>query len=263
MRKVLFFCASIASLALVDPARAQTYLPPVNPGVPFTPGYTPPNYYMAPGYTARGNAAPGYAAPGYMWRDQRANDWRNNTWREQRFDQDWRNNNWRTERAMEDWRQRQIYEKQRTPNNATDTGTVGAAGGTRNGAVDNGYVGECAIGSTPETCRARGQRYNPSKNAADTGTVAADGTIVSGAGDRGLGSDGTIYGADRAYGGECPIGVALENCRARGLRSNPLTNPSKGGATVGQKNNVTESVGKCAIGMSEETCRRRGQTPPQ
>jgi hypothetical protein len=254
MRKFLFVLASTATLAMMNPAKAQTYLSPVNPGVPITPGYVAPGY-VAPGYVASGYTAPGSTAPDYMWREQRANeDWRNNTWREKRFDQDWRNNNWRTERAMEDWRQRENYEKQRTPNNATDRGFVG---------TDTRYVGECAIGSSEETCRRRGQRYNPPNNADNRGLVGSDGTIISGAGDRGLvGSDGTIInGADRAYGGECPIGVALENCRTRGLRYHPLTNPSKGGATVGQKNNAVDTgyVGECAIGSSVETCRRRGQ----
>src|SRR5262245_57791507 len=143
MRKALLFFASIASLAIANLAMAQGYLPPVNQGAAIPPGYSAP-YYTPPGYGAPGNAAPGVGAPGYMWRNQRANDWRNNTWREQRFDEDWRKNNWRTERAMEDWRQRPDYEKQRTPNNATDTGTVGSSGG---------YVGECAIGMSEETCR--------------------------------------------------------------------------------------------------------------
>ena len=125
MRNFLFILASIATLAMMNPARAQGYLPPVNPGVAVAPGYT------APGYTAPGYTAPRTATPGYMWREQRANDdWRNNTWREQRYNDDLRNNNWRTQRANEDWRQREIYEKQKTPNNATDRGYVGAAKAT-------------------------------------------------------------------------------------------------------------------------------------
>src|SRR5262245_59340111 len=128
MGKFLFVLASTAILAAaLNPALAQ-YLPPP-PGVGVAPSYTAPSY-TAPGYTV-----PRSTTAGYMWREQRANeDWRNNTWREQRFNQDWRNNNWRTERAMEDWRQRESYEKQRTPNNATDRGLVGTT-------TDRRYVG--------------------------------------------------------------------------------------------------------------------------
>ena len=84
---------------------------------------------------------------------------RNNTWREQRFNEDWRNNNWRTQRLEEDWQQRGNLEKQRTPNNATETGYVGGvkptAGtnnaptetnnnstDTNNNPTSQGYVGE-------------------------------------------------------------------------------------------------------------------------
>ena len=51
-------------------------------------------------------------------------------------------------------------EKQRTTNDATYGATVGATVGT-NKAVDTGFVGECAIGFSEETCRRRGQKYNP------------------------------------------------------------------------------------------------------
>jgi hypothetical protein len=160
MRKFLFVLASISTLAMMNPATAQGYLPPVNPGVVVVPGYS------APGYTAPSYTAPRTTTPGYMWREQRANDdWRNNTWREQRYNDDLRNNNWRTQRANEDWRQREIYERQKTPNNATDRGYVGAkatdrtnnnpaatnnnpAGsknnpaGSNNNPAGSGYVGE-------------------------------------------------------------------------------------------------------------------------
>jgi hypothetical protein len=147
MRNFLFVLASIATLAMMNPARAQGYLPPVNPGVAVAPGYT------APGYSAPGYTAPRTTTPGYMWREQRANDdWRNNTWRENRFNEDLRNNNWRTQRANEDWRQREIYEKQKTPNNATDRGYVGGAKATdrtnnnstdaSQNPTDKGYGGE-------------------------------------------------------------------------------------------------------------------------
>ena len=140
MRNFLFILASTASLAMIDPARSQ-YVP-----YPASPGYT-----MAPGYTAPSTT------PGYNWREQRGNDdWRNNTFREQRFDENSRNNNWRTQRANEDWRQRENYEKQRTPNNATDRGYVGKPTDrttnnpidtnqnktdTNNNPADKGYVG--------------------------------------------------------------------------------------------------------------------------
>ncbi len=65
------------------------------------------------------------AAQGSSWRQQRAHgDWRNNTWREQQFDQDWRNQGWRRERTNENWQTREEFERQRMPNNATDTGAA-------------------------------------------------------------------------------------------------------------------------------------------
>jgi hypothetical protein len=128
----------------------------------------------APGYYAPGYYAPGYYAPGYRWRDQR-------------------------ERAMEDWRQWN-YEKQRTPNDATDRGSVGATFGTNN-AVDTGFVGECAIGSSEETCRRRGQRYNPPNNATNSGATV-----------------GTNNAVDTGFVGECAIGSSEETCRRRGQR---------------------------------------------
>jgi hypothetical protein len=120
MRNFFFVLASTATLAMVNSAAAQMYLPPEPGGVGVAPGYTAPDY-----------RAPGSTTPGYMWREQRGNnDWRNNTWREQRFNEDWRNNNWRTQRANEDWRQRENYEKKATPNNATDRGYVDGAKAT-------------------------------------------------------------------------------------------------------------------------------------
>ena len=120
MRNFLFVFASTTTLAMMNPAVAQMYLPP-GPGA----------VRVAPGSTAPGSTAPGSTAPGYMWRQQRSgNDWRDNTWREQRFNEDWRNKNWRTQRANEDWQQRENYENQRTPNNATDRGYIGGAKAT-------------------------------------------------------------------------------------------------------------------------------------
>jgi hypothetical protein len=154
MRNLLFVLASTATLAMMNPARAQGYLPPVNPGVAVAPGYVAPGY-VAPGYVAPGYTAPSSTAPGYMWREQRANeDWRNNTWREQRLNEDVRNNNWRTQRANEDWRQREDYSKQTTPNNAIDRGYVGgaaAADRTKNNPVKDKDCGFDSAGS-PRPC---------------------------------------------------------------------------------------------------------------
>ena len=54
---------------------------------------------------------------------------------------------------LQDPQLREFYEKQRPLNNATGSGSVGVP--TEN------YVGQCAIGSSEETCRRRGQKYNP------------------------------------------------------------------------------------------------------
>ena len=123
MRKFLFVLPSTGSLAII-PAVAQ-YVPPPY-GVPVAPGYTAPGY-TNPGY------APGYTAPGYMWREQRLNEER------------------RTNPPP-----RENYEKQRTPNNAIGSGSIGITD-------PNAVGGECAIGMSEETCRRRGQRYNPPK----------------------------------------------------------------------------------------------------
>ena len=81
---------------------------------------------------------PGATQPGYMWREQRAGeDWRNNTWREQRTYEDVRTNSWRQERAKEDWQQRQKIEKEKVPNNATETG----------------YLNGCPTGAPTSTCQ--------------------------------------------------------------------------------------------------------------
>jgi len=123
MRKFLFVLASTATLAMINPAKAQGYWGApgyVFPGYVFPgyvfPGYVFPGYvfprYVFPRYFAPVYVAPGYVAPGYQ-----------------------------------DWRQREYYEKLLTPNIATDRGP-----------------GECAIGMSEETCRRRGQRYNPPKN---------------------------------------------------------------------------------------------------
>ena len=80
----------------------------------------------APGYTA-----PGYTTPGYMWREQRLNEER------------------RTNPQL-----RETYENQRTPNNTIGSGSIGVTD-------PNAVGGECAKGFSEETCRRRGQTYNP------------------------------------------------------------------------------------------------------
>ena len=124
MSKFLFVLASTATLAIVSPAVAQYLFPP--PGIGVSPWYgISPWYGVSPWYTA-----PGYTNRGYMWR-------------EQRFYIDPRTND-----AVQD---RQNYENQRTLNNlgVTDPNKADA--------------GECAIGFSEETCRRRGQKYNPSR----------------------------------------------------------------------------------------------------
>ena len=95
-------------------------------------GYYAPGYYL-PGYYNPRFYAPGFYAPGYAWR---------------------------RERAIEEWRQWQYYETQRIPERGSPVGgTIGT-----NKTINTEYAGECAIGFSEETCRRRGQRYNPPKN---------------------------------------------------------------------------------------------------
>ena len=155
--KFLFVLASTATLAIVSPAVAQYVF--VRPGIGISPWYgASPWYGTGPWYTA-----PGYINRGYMWR----------MWREQPFYIDPRINN-----AVQD---RQNYEEPRTLNNFGVTNpNAGAFGVTnpnagpgecaigsseetcrRRESVGENYVGECAIGFSEETCRRRGQKYNP------------------------------------------------------------------------------------------------------
>src|SRR5215510_3598617 len=87
------------------------------------PGSVPP----LPGYVP--GPGPSYTAPGYMWREQRLNE----------------------ERRLQPG---ENYEKQRTLNDATGSGAIGLTN-------PNAVGGECAKGMSEETCRRRGQRYNP------------------------------------------------------------------------------------------------------
>ena len=153
MSKFLFVLASTATLAIVSPAVAQYVF--VRPGIGISPWYgaspwygTGPWYGAGPWYTA-----PGYINRGYMWR----------MWREQPFYIDPRINN-----AVQD---RQNYEEPRTLNNFGVTNpnagpgecAIGSSEETcrRRESVGENYVGECAIGFSEETCRRRGQKYNP------------------------------------------------------------------------------------------------------
>jgi len=144
MSKFLFVLASTVTLAIVSPAVAQYVFTP--PGVRVSPWYGfSPWYGISPWYTA-----PGYTNRGYMWR-------------EQRFYIDPRTNN-----AVQE---RQNYEQQRTLNNFGVTNpnagpgecAIGSSEETcrRRESVGENYVGECAIGFSEETCRRRGQKYNP------------------------------------------------------------------------------------------------------
>ena len=78
-----------------------------------------------PGYT------PLYTAPGYAWRQQRL-----------------------MKSGAPAPQLREIYEKQRTLNNAIGSGSIGVTD-------PNAVGGECAKGFSEETCRRRGQKYNP------------------------------------------------------------------------------------------------------
>ena len=95
----------------------------------------PATGYDATGYYAPGYHAPGYTAlataPGYMWREQRLNEER------------------RTNPQLGE-----KYENQRTPNNTIGSGSIGVTD-------PNAVGGECAKGFSEETCRRRGQTYNP------------------------------------------------------------------------------------------------------
>ena len=140
--KFLFVLASTATLAIVSPAVAQYVFPPRGIGVSPWHGISP-WYGIGPWYTA-----PGYTNRGYMWR-------------EERFYIDPRTNN-----PVQD---RQNYEQQRTLNNIGVTDPNAGPGECAIGSSEEtcriresvGVVGECAIGFSEETCRRRGQKYNP------------------------------------------------------------------------------------------------------
>ena len=156
MSKVLFVLASTVTLAIVSPAVAQYVFPP--PGIGVSPWYgISPQYGVSPWYgispwyrVSPWYTAPGYSARGYMWR-------------EQRFYIDPR-----TSDAVQD---RQNYEQPRTLNNFGVTNPNAGPGECAIGSSEEtcrrresfGVTdpGECALGFSEETCRRRGQKYNP------------------------------------------------------------------------------------------------------
>jgi hypothetical protein len=91
--------------------------------------YVPP----PPGVWVNPNPAPGNTTPGYRWREQRS------------YEDPRRNSN-----SPQDRQPRENYQTPSTLNNATG----------REAITD---PGECAIGASEETCRRRGQKYNPPK----------------------------------------------------------------------------------------------------
>jgi hypothetical protein len=126
----LLFSVLATILLIVNPAVAQYGLWP--PGVQY--GLWPPGVW---GY----RAPLGYMSPSYRWR-------------EQRFYEDWRRGylygDWRRGYIADDMQLRENYETPTILNNPTGRGVV----------TD---PGECAIGFSEETCRRRGQKYNPPK----------------------------------------------------------------------------------------------------
>ena len=149
MSKFLFVLASTATLAIVSPAVAQYVFVRPGIGIGISPWYGAGPWYGASRWYGIG---PWYTAPGYINRGY--------MWREQPFYID--------PRAVQE---RQNYEQQRTLNNFGVTNpnagpgecAIGSSEETcrRRESVGENYVGECAIGFSEETCRRRGQKYNP------------------------------------------------------------------------------------------------------
>ena len=147
MSKFLFVLASTVTLAIVSPAVAQYVFTP--PGVRVSPWYGfSPWYGISPWYrVSPWYTAPGYTNRGYMWREQRL---------------------YIDPNAVQE---RQNYEQPRTLNNFGVTNPNAGPGECAIGSSEEtcrrresfGVTdpGECAIGFSEETCRRRGQRYNP------------------------------------------------------------------------------------------------------
>ena len=86
-----------------------------------------------PGFRVYPVPFPGYMSRGYRWRE----------W--------WLYEDWRRGYVVDDKQVRENYETPPILNNPTARGAI----------TD---PGECAIGFSEETCRRRGQKYNPPKN---------------------------------------------------------------------------------------------------
>src|SRR5262249_21484209 len=130
MRKSLFVLESVATWATISNAVAQYVTLPGND--------TP-----QPGYIH--GSGPSRTPPGYLCRTSRVHvrhTTPGNMSREQ-----WLNEEGRLQPG-------ENYEKQRTLNDTTGSGAIGLTN-------PNAVGGECAKGFSEETCRRRGQRYNP------------------------------------------------------------------------------------------------------
>src|SRR5262245_43994757 len=132
MRKFLFVLASTAILAMTNTAKAQVYW--------VFPGYAFPAYvfsgFVAPGFVAPGFVFPRYFFPRFAFPRYVFPVYVVPTYIAPGY----------IAPGYQDWQQREYYEKLRCP--------IGISTDTRN-------IGECAIGMSEETCRRRGQRYNP------------------------------------------------------------------------------------------------------
>ena len=149
MSKFLFVLASTATLVIVSPAVAQYAF--VRPGIGISPWYGAGPWYGASRWYGIG---PWYTAPGYINRGY------GYMWREQRFYID--------PNAVQE---KQNYEQPRTLNNFGLTNPNAGPGECAIGSSEEtcrrresfGVTdpGECALGFSEETCRRRGQKYNP------------------------------------------------------------------------------------------------------
>jgi hypothetical protein len=150
MSKFLFVLASTATLVIVSPAVAQYAFVRPGIGIGISPWYgASPWYGIGPWNSTWYSRwySPWYTAPGYMWREQRV---------------------YIDPNAVQE---RQKYEQPRTLNNFGVTNPNAGPGECAIGSSEEtcrrresfGVTdpGECAIGFSEETCRRRGQKYNP------------------------------------------------------------------------------------------------------
>jgi hypothetical protein len=124
MKKFALLSVSATILALVNPAVAQY-------------GLWPPGVWVDPFF-------PGYMSRSYRWRQRLYEDWQ-------------RSYRWREQRLYEDWRRSYIVDDKQVRENYETPIILNSATGRR--AITD--PGECAIGFSEETCRRRGQKYNP------------------------------------------------------------------------------------------------------